>query len=270
MRTAPGVRRSSCSDDLRPSRGATLQPPLLLIGVIAAGLLYPVATDAVTLTFAPTADSYVTNASGQTTTNFGTATTFAVGVTPTRHAFVMFNVTGLTGAPTSATLKLWAVSASGGSSAKSTTTVWTETGINNTNAPAIGSTAVSTVGTVTAGTWATFTVTTLIAGNGLVAIAFTSASTAGVVFASREDAAHAPQLTVIAPAGSAPGAPTGVSAVGGNGQATVSWIAPASDGGSPITAYTVTSNPGSLTCGTTGTLTCPVTGLTNGTRTPSP
>ena len=62
----------------------------------------------------------------------------------------------------------------------------------------------------------------------------------------------------------APGAPTGVSATAGNAQATVSFTAPASNGGSPITGYTVTSSPGGKTAsGTATTLT--VTGLTNGT-----
>jgi hypothetical protein len=41
-----------------------------------------------------------------------------------------------------------------------------------------------------------------------------------------------------------PGAPTGVSAAAGNAQATVSFTAPSSNGGSAITGYTVTSNPG--------------------------
>ncbi|MFA6190248.1 MAG: DUF2341 domain-containing protein [Candidatus Staskawiczbacteria bacterium] len=61
-----------------------------------------------------------------------------------------------------------------------------------------------------------------------------------------------------------PDPPTGVSAVAGNEQATVSFTAPASNGGSEITNYTVTSNPGGLT--ETG-LTTPIiiTGLTNGT-----
>jgi large repetitive protein len=61
-----------------------------------------------------------------------------------------------------------------------------------------------------------------------------------------------------------PVAPTGVTAVAGNAQATVSFTAPASDGGSPITLYTVTSSPGGITAtGTASPIT--VTGLTNGT-----
>jgi len=61
-----------------------------------------------------------------------------------------------------------------------------------------------------------------------------------------------------------PGAPTGASAMAATASATVSWVAPSSNGGSPITGYTVTSSPGSRTCSTTGALTCTVTGLTGG------
>ena len=59
-----------------------------------------------------------------------------------------------------------------------------------------------------------------------------------------------------------PLAPTGVKAIGGYAEATVSWTAPANNG-SPITRYTVTSSPGGKTCTTTGTTSCTVTGLTN-------
>jgi hypothetical protein len=59
-----------------------------------------------------------------------------------------------------------------------------------------------------------------------------------------------------------PGAPTGVTASAGNAQAAVSFTAPASDGGSPITSYTVTSTPGGVTKqGTTSPIV--VTGLKN-------
>jgi len=62
----------------------------------------------------------------------------------------------------------------------------------------------------------------------------------------------------------APSAPTAPSAVSGNNQATVSFTAPASDGGSAITSYTVTSSPGGFT-GTGSASPIVVTGLTNGT-----
>ena len=67
-----------------------------------------------------------------------------------------------------------------------------------------------------------------------------------------------------------PAAPTGVSATAGNGQATVSWTAPAT-GGSPITSYTVTpfigsaAQPSTTVTGTPPATTTTVTGLSNGT-----
>jgi hypothetical protein len=61
-----------------------------------------------------------------------------------------------------------------------------------------------------------------------------------------------------------PDSPTSVSAVAGNAQAVVLFTAPASNGGSAITNYTVTSNPGGL-IGTGLTTPIIVTGLTNGT-----
>jgi hypothetical protein len=68
---------------------------------------------------------------------------------------------------------------------------------------------------------------------------------------------------------SAPGVPTAVTASGASSQALVSWIAPASNGGSPITGYTVTPYVGS-TAGTpvqvgASASTVTITGLTNGT-----
>ena len=64
---------------------------------------------------------------------------------------------------------------------------------------------------------------------------------------------------------SIPNAPTIGTAVAGNEQVTVSFTAPSSDGGSPITSYTATSSPGGIT-GTisqSGSGSITVTGLTN-------
>ena len=63
-----------------------------------------------------------------------------------------------------------------------------------------------------------------------------------------------------------PGAPTNTVATAGNTQATVTWVAPGTDGGAPITGYTVTAIPGGKSCAwDSGPLTCTVTGLANGT-----
>jgi predicted phage tail protein len=62
-----------------------------------------------------------------------------------------------------------------------------------------------------------------------------------------------------------PGAPTLTTAVRADGSVTLAWAAPASNGGSPVTGYTVTASPGGATCATDGALACTVTGLTNGT-----
>jgi hypothetical protein len=107
-------------------------------------------------------------------------------------------------------------------------------------------TAGATTGTVsglTNGTPYTFTVT--------------AANTAGTSIASPASSPVTP-VTV-------PGQPTAVSATAGNAAAVVTWAAPASNGGSVITGYTVTANPGGLTTTTAGATTGTVSGLTNGT-----
>lgn len=65
----------------------------------------------------------------------------------------------------------------------------------------------------------------------------------------------------------APGAPTAVSASSGNGQATVTFTAPASNGGATITGYTATSTPDGITASITGATAAPITvaGLHNST-----
>lgn len=70
---------------------------------------------------------------------------------------------------------------------------------------------------------------------------------------------HDPEFVIAA---TAPNAPTNVAATAGNTSASVSWTAPIS-GGSDIVSYTVAASNGGGSC-TTTTLSCVVTGLTNG------
>jgi hypothetical protein len=66
------------------------------------------------------------------------------------------------------------------------------------------------------------------------------------------------------PVPSVPGAPTNVSATAGDKSASVSFSAPADNGGAPITTYTALSSPGAVS-GSCAASPCSVTGLTNGT-----
>lgn len=81
---------------------------------------------------------------------------------------------------------------------------------------------------------------------------------------------NTPEVWAI-PGGTAPGAPTSVSAIAGDASATVSWSPPTNQGGSMITGYKVTatdstqSSKGGQSCTwITGPLSCVVSGLTNG------
>ena len=57
--------------------------------------------------------------------------------------------------------------------------------------------------------------------------------------------------------GGVPDPPTSVSAVAGDASATVDWAAPASDGGSAVTGYTVASTPAGAVCAVTGAMRFP-------------
>ena len=79
-------------------------------------------------------------------------------------------------------------------------------------------------------------------------------------------AGGSPAYGAKAPKPKKPGAPTAVEVYGVNTAIGISWTAPASTGGAPITGYTATTMPHGKTCTTTGALSCTVTGLLNGHR----
>lgn len=101
---------------------------------------------------------------------------------------------------------------------------------------------------------------------------FTAAGYSGFYYAA--DSSGVTTLTIddfslsdFAAGATAPNPPTIGTATAGNTQATVSFTAPASNGGSAITGYTATSSPGGFTGTLAGATASPitVTGLTNGT-----
>ncbi|MGO0059996.1 Ig-like domain-containing protein [Brevibacillus fluminis] len=117
-----------------------------------------------------------------------------------------------------------------------------------------------------ANTWTTAT-------TGTIAVNATSATVTGLSAATAYDFrlvvtgganAGSSNTVDITTDAAAPGAPTGVTAVAGNGEATVSFTPPTSDGGSPITSYTVTASPGGQTA-TGAASPIIVAGLINGT-----
>jgi hypothetical protein len=72
-------------------------------------------------------------------------------------------------------------------------------------------------------------------------------------------------VSVSATPASAPGSPSGVSAIAGDANARVSWTAPVNNGGSAITGYVVTAAPGGATCNAgPGASSCVISGLNNG------
>jgi PKD repeat protein len=151
-----------------------------------------------TTTFTPTDDAYVSWSSP--TKNYAAYTDLKVLANTGAyeyHPYFQFSVSGLSGAPTAAKLRLF-VTDGGSSGANWFTTAggWLETALNWNNAPAItGSPFASVTGAVTAGQWIEIDVTSKITGNGTYSFAATTGATDTVAFGSKESA-NAPQLVV--------------------------------------------------------------------------
>ena len=148
-----------------------------------------------TLTFAPVADAYIQ--SGSPASNFGAATTVQVDGSPVQDGLLKFTVSGVGSRQvTSATLRLHCVDASnlGGQFRRVLDTSWTENGVTWNNAPAAEATVFGSLGSVSAGLWYTVPVP-FITGDGTYSIRFTSTSTNGADFSSKEGA-NPPQLIV--------------------------------------------------------------------------
>ena len=129
-------------------------------------------------------------------------------------------------------------------------------------------TAAGTIASVSASSGSSVTVTVSgITGNGTIKLNLNASTNITDAAGNSGPAAYISGTTHTVNIPTAPGAPTIGSAVAGDGQVSVSFTAPVSNGGSAITGYTVISNPGNITAGGNGFTTSPitVTGLANGT-----
>jgi hypothetical protein len=134
--------------------------------------------------------------SAKPSTNYGTKPTLRADASPVERSYLRFDVQGLTGTITQVTLRVFANSASatGHTVSGVTDNTWTETGINFSNAPPVGS-AIGSLGSFSAGTWTEVNVTAYVTGNGVLNVVLTTPSSTAINYASRQSA-NAPQLVM--------------------------------------------------------------------------
>ena len=169
---------------------------ILITGMLAFQMFIPTAAVSQNLTFNPVADSY--GNAGSPGTNYGTATTLRVDDSPIVNSYLRFNVSGLAGqAITQGRLLVHANSASSnGLVAKSVANnTWGETTITSSNAPAMGSSVV-TSSAVVSGSWVTLDVTAFVTGEGTYSFGLSTPGSTAISLSSRESGADAPQLIV--------------------------------------------------------------------------
>jgi len=137
------------------------------------------------ISFLPVADAEIR--SNQASKNFGTTATLTVRSGQYR-SYLKFTVGGLSGAPTSAKLRVFVSDGgtNGGSVYLIANNTWTETGITWNNAPAISGNALSSAGNAPIGTWEEFNLGSVITGNGTYSFAISGGNNDAVKYASRE------------------------------------------------------------------------------------
>ncbi|MDQ1720634.1 MAG: hypothetical protein QOI26_368 [Pseudonocardiales bacterium] len=168
------------------------------IALYAAVTAAPQAASAASLTITASADAYVR--SDQASTNFGKALQLASNAASSTVmvSYLSFDVTGLSGRPTSAILSYYSQSTGVTKTAVHLVTggTWGETSINYTNKPAYGATIAST-GALTAGTRATADVSSAVTGDGTYSFTLTTTATA-TRWADSREGANPPQLLITA------------------------------------------------------------------------
>lgn len=178
------------------ARSLVWLPVLVTVVVwLVSSSFLPSITDAAAVTFTPVADAYVN--AGSPSSNYGTSTQLRVDGSPIENSYLRFTVANLSGAVTSATLRVYATSSqsTGYTASAVSDNTWTESTLNYSNAPAIGA-AIGSSGAVSANTWTSVNVTSYITGNGTFNLALSTTNSTALALSSRESGANAPQLVI--------------------------------------------------------------------------
>jgi peptidoglycan/xylan/chitin deacetylase (PgdA/CDA1 family) len=198
-KTAVGEALRAASTSIVRRRGnrrtAALAPVILLAALVVT--LFPSAavSGIVITTLTPTADAYVNQATPST--NYGTSPDLKAGITPITRSYLKFVVPPLSGPVTSATLRLFATTSSAtGFEVRSAGNGWNEGTITYASGqPSRGSAITAISGPVTAGTWVSLNVTSLVKSNSTRSFALTGIAVPAMGLASRESG-NQPQLVI--------------------------------------------------------------------------
>src|SRR3954468_11665901 len=192
---------------------------VLAAASIAAALAGATGQGALAATFPVAADAEVN--SGAATTTYGARTSMHVDASPVTNGTLRFDVQGLSGPVTDATLRVLATSAqsSGIAVRPVADTSWSEATINYANAPPIATVITASSGPVLANQWVSVPVKDLITGNGSYSFALTTSSATSLALATKEaGAGKGAELDVTA--GASTTAPANSSAPAISGSAT--------------------------------------------------
>lgn len=198
-------------------------PPVLAVSGVSSSAAAGTATST---TFVASADAHVR--ADRPRRNFGGAKTLRVDGSPETRTLLRFKVAGLSSAPRRATVKVFSRTTTrrnGVSLRRVRSSAWAEKRVTFRTAPRVGS-AVDSSGSLTAGRWVSFDVTSVVQGNATYSFALTTRSRAARSFASRETA-RKPRLvirggtgpTVVAAAGDVACSPDDVGFNNGDGVA---------------------------------------------------
>jgi hypothetical protein len=169
---------------------------LLGLGVLAAGSLAASATTSA-VAFAPTDDTYVDSVVSDQP--FGSALEGRLDSYPLKHAYLRFDVDGLTSPVSRATLRIYSRTAHflGFEVRSVASTSWMEETLTYAAAPEFSESVFAASGAIALGSWVELDVTPLVAGNGPVAFALTTRSVTQLPLALKESGETlAPQLIV--------------------------------------------------------------------------